>query len=150
MNAQGSKGGFGVMELLVAMLATSLLVLAVGSMMVFAWKGWVQSAASVEMQRDVSLAMRTIATEIRRTPMANITDGASLVCNNSAGTITVSRSGRDLNLRVGATASVLLVRDIATAFSTKKNNANGSVTVSLNLATGSDVSAIQMIVYSRN
>lgn len=68
-----TKEGFTLVELLVAMLAFSIMILAVGLMLVYGWLGWRQTTHSVNMQRDAVLAMEQIAREIRTSNIADIT-----------------------------------------------------------------------------
>lgn len=145
------KSGFSLVELMMAMLATAILSLVVGLMLFYGWMAWHQNVASVQMQRDATLAMRTIAKEIRRTPMNGITAGASLICSNAVGRVAISRNGRDLELVENTSAAFPLIRDAVTYFNTS-TNANGSVRVALSLDTGNDSSNIttNYIIYSRN
>lgn len=148
-----SREGFTLVELLVGMLAVGMLSLVVGAMLFFGWKSWRVNNASVEMQRDTSLAMRVIAREIRRTPINQITVGTSLTCVNTNGTYVFSQSGGDLNLQVDSQAAWPLIRnyvDSVNGFSTTKTNALGIVSVSLNLTAGDDISNNRMVIYSRN
>lgn len=154
MSVKTAKSGFGMLELMLAMVATSIMALMVGSMLVYGWQGWKRNLDSVNMQRDVSLAMRVIAKEIRRTPLDNIdtSNASSLTCVNDAGTYTFSISGRDLNLQVNGGAPWSLVRDtvVASGFTATKNLVNESVTVSLDLSTGPDDSNTRMVIVTRN
>ena len=145
------KSGFTIMELLVAMMATAILALIVGLMLVYGWQGWHQNTASVEMQRDATLAMQVIAKEIRRTPMAGITPGTNLVCRIASETVTISKNGGDLLMTRDTGTPMTLVRGVVTYFNTS-TNAIGSVQVDLNLDTGIDKSSIRTnnVIYSRN
>lgn len=102
------------------------------------------------MQRDASLAMRVIAREIRQTPINNITGGNTLRCVNSGGTTTFSVSGGDLVHAVDGNTLMLLVRDWVSYFNTQKNTDGRSVTVMLNLDTGTDTSVIEETIFTRN
>ena len=144
-----SSSGFTIFEVLVAMLATSILILIVGLMLYVGWLGWRRNSESVNMQRDASLAMRIMAREIRRTPIDEITIGNSLICANTNGTYSFTMSGDDLNLQKDSDPQWALIRDCVSSFSTSKTNAAG-VVVTLNLDTGSDDSNNKMIIYSRN
>ena len=142
--------GFSIVELLMGMLASSILALAIGSVMVYVWTGWVRNSASVEMQRDSTLAMRTIAREIRRTPVQNIDDGVSLTCLNTNGTFVFTESGRNLIRQQGG-SSIILARGILIPGSfDSKVNPDESVTVNMTLNTGADISKNTMTVYTRN
>ena len=143
------KSGFTIVELMAAVVATAIFSLAVGSMLVYAWMGWIQYTDSVQMQRDATLAMRIIEKEIRRTAIEGITPGSSLICTNAAGQVSISKNGSDLDMQVNAGTAFPLVRDVVTAFKSE-TNANGSVQVALGLDTGNDNSTITMTIYSRN
>lgn len=152
MKNKALKSGFGLVEMMVAALATSILALIVGSMLVFGWTGWKRYNDSVAMQRDSSLALRRIAKEIRRTPMANITVGSTLICINTNGTyrFSVNNSG-DLNLRKNSGTDFPLVRGMVASlgFNTLSNSTR-SVGVALNLSTGTDNSNNKMVIFTRN
>ena len=68
------RKGFTIVELLVAMTAFSVMILAVGLLLVYGWDGWRKSTHSVNMQRDAVLAMEQIAREIRNSNITEITD----------------------------------------------------------------------------
>ena len=72
MKIKKQRSGFTVMELMVGMIAFSVMVLVVGSMLVFGWLGWRRSAESVAMQRDAVIAMNMIAKEIRMSNLGEI------------------------------------------------------------------------------
>lgn len=155
MRPTDRKSGFTVVELMVAMLATAILSLVAGLMLVYGWMGWHKNFSAVQMQRDTTLAMRVIAKEIRRTPIEKITDGTSLTCINTNGAYTFSTSGGDLNLEKDAGTPWPLVRDAGAAIRASKEvdakgNLTGSVTVVLTLDTGTDSCISTNIVYSRN
>ena len=144
------QAGFTLVELMLGIMATAILALAVGIMLVYAFRGWRQNTESVQMQRNATLAMRVMAKEIRRTPLVNISDGSSsLICTNASGTVSIRQQGGNLSLQVDAERPFILVNDIVTAFNTR-SRPDGSVTVRLNLATGSDISTNAMVIYSRN
>ncbi len=147
-----SRRGFQLIELMVAMVALGIFAVAASSMLVFIWRGWVNNAQSVQMQRDVSIAMRAMAREIRRTPLDDITPGtSSLTCYNAhTATATVfSKSGDRLNMQSDDGTGTTLISDYVRSFTTS-TNANGSVTINLKLAAPRDSSSSSMVVYSRN
>lgn len=73
-----SRGGFTIMELLMATLAFSVMMLVVGSMLVYGWRGWKRNTEHVGMQRNATIAMMMISKEIRNTTYADISDGAGI------------------------------------------------------------------------
>lgn len=89
-----SKRGFTIMELMVAMIAFSVMVLTVGIILVFSWKSWVNYRDQLAMQRDASLAMLMISKEIRNATYDDITDGTSISFAGSGFSFTPS--GNDL------------------------------------------------------
>ena len=76
MKTKRTKQGFTIVELLVAMVAFSIMILAVGLMLIYGWLGWRKNTHSVNMQRDAVLAMEQIAREVRNSNIAEITDDA--------------------------------------------------------------------------
>ena len=88
-----SKLGFTLVELMMAMLAFSILSLAVGSMLVYGWQGWKRNNDLVAMQRDASLAMMMISKEIRNAQYDEITDGLGLSFSNG---VSFSESGNSM------------------------------------------------------
>lgn len=88
-----SNRGFTLVELMVVMLVSAVLALAVGSMLVFGWMGWVRSNESVSSQRDASLAMLMIAKEIRNSSYDDITAGSGIQFNSG---VSFQASGLDL------------------------------------------------------
>ncbi len=136
------KDGFGLIELLIAILATAMLVIAVGNILVFTWRGWRQSSDAVSMQRDASLALRAIAREIRQTPIGDITTGTDTL---SCGTRSFSKSGRVLTYE-----GIALIDGWVTSFVSSEGTVNGSVDVTLGIGAGADRSTIEATFYTRN
>ena len=77
--------GFTLVELMMAMLAMSVLLLATGAMLVYSWLGWRRNMESVSMQRDAVIAMETIGREIRNSNISDISgDTAGIYFNGSS------------------------------------------------------------------
>ena len=156
MNTHRSKSGFTLVELMVTAVAFSILALATGSMLVFGWQGWTRINASVDMQRDASLAMHVMAREVRKCSrtnnMVNVTSGNDVLgCVRPDGTaIDFTVSGGNLDMAVDGTFSMHLIRRRAVSLTTTKDTANRSVQLTLNLATGNDTSQIISTIYVRN
>jgi prepilin-type N-terminal cleavage/methylation domain-containing protein len=144
-----SRKGFSMVELLLAMTASSIMAITIGSVLYFVWVSWRSNNESVEMQRDATMAFRAIAREVRRTPAGGITTGNSLVCVNTNGTYSFVQNGNNLNIQYGNGETFTLVRGIVTGFSTEPAN-NRAVVVSLELNTPSDNSSIENTIYTRN
>ena len=137
-----NNAGFGLIEMLIAVLATSMLVLAVGSALVFTWRGGRRGREAIGMQRDVSLALRTIGREIRQSSTDDITIGTDIL---TCGTASFSKSGRVLQYD-----GIALIDGWVSSFSATKNIANGSVSINLGIGAGRDTSTIRATFYSRN
>ena len=150
MNTNETKSGFTLIELMMTAVAFSILALATGSMLVFGWQGWTRINASVDMQRDASLAMRVMAREVRKSSVANITVGSSLGCVDPSGSnVTFTVSNGNLEMAVGGTFFMNLVRGQAVSLSSSITNSTG-VAITLNLLAGDDVGSIDSVVYVRN
>ena len=142
-----TKAGFSIVELMMGILASSIMALAVGSILYYAWLGWAQNSAAAEMQRDASISMRFIAREIHRSAIDDISAGATLTCTHTNGTYTFVQNGGTLEMQFDG-QSVPLVRDILTKFNTTISNR--AVIVELDLSTGSDISENKMTIFTRN
>lgn len=145
-----SNSGFTLVELMVAMLVAAILALAVGSMLVFGWMGWVRSNEIVASQRDASLAMLMIAKEIRNSSYGDITAGSGIVCKD----FSFQDSGVDLTRNDG-----MKVVDgwlVSGSFvSTKKEDISASgtsrwVRVAFSLQTSTEVNNYAIEVTPRN
>jgi prepilin-type N-terminal cleavage/methylation domain-containing protein len=77
MKQQPSRQGFTIVELMLAMTAFSILVLAVGSMLVFVWKGWRDYSEAVGLQRDAMVSIRLLNKEIRNSNIDELSGDAS-------------------------------------------------------------------------
>lgn len=83
MSFKKSKHGFSLIELMVVMLAFSVLILIVGSVLVYTWKGWKNYSEYVALQRDAMLAIRMVEKEIRNSNIDEISgDSAGLYFSN--------------------------------------------------------------------
>ena len=72
MKIRTPQEGFTVVELMVGLLATTILSLTVGTMLVFGWRSWSHYTEWVGMQRDATIAMRSISREIRKSNIDEI------------------------------------------------------------------------------
>lgn len=149
MSVRKKTDGFSIVELMVAMLATSILALAVGSMLVFGWISWKRNNDSVNMQRDASLAFSMMAKEIRMSNISDVTVGSSLECSNDHGTIGFVRNGGHLDMLVDGVFRMRLVRDRVAFFNTAKTT-GGLVSITLNVDAGTDLNDNTLEIATRN
>ena len=74
-----NKRGFSLTELMVSLVAFTVMSMAIGSVLVYSWKGWRDYSNAVDMHRDAMVAMRTMAKEIRNSNIDEISgDGDSI------------------------------------------------------------------------
>lgn len=145
-----SKSGFSLIELLLAAVATAILALTVGSLLYFGWLGWHRDNASVDMQRDTSLAMRTMEREIHGATSLEVPSASTLDCTNPSNTVRFVKSGADLDMEVDGTFEMHLIRGVVDSFSPTVDAVNGSVKIQLQLAAGNDPSSVEETIYTRN
>lgn len=88
------KKGFTIVELMVGMLAFSVMALVVATMLIYGWRGWVRSRELVSMQREASLSMLMIVKEIRNSTYAGITDGSGISFSDTGSSF--SESGNSI------------------------------------------------------
>lgn len=150
--ANEMKKGFTITELMLGVIAFSVMSTAVGSVLVSTWQNWVHNRESIAMQRDATLTMHVMAREIRRTPRSSgsyyIDDGNMLTCANTNGIHIFSRVGNNLELQKSSGESLTLAQNNCTSFDTFFSN--GAVVVEFDLNTGTDLSHNRMMIYPRN
>lgn len=88
MNVKKSKQGFTLAELIMGLLALSILMLIVGSLLILTWTGWADYSSMLGMQRDAHVAMREIKKEIRNSNISEISGDADSIDFISFGTRT--------------------------------------------------------------
>jgi Tfp pilus assembly protein PilW len=152
MKTKKQSDGFTIVELMVGMLAFSVLVLVVGSMLVFGLLGWRDSKESASMQRDAVIAMNIIAREIRNSSIDEVSgDGNSI---NFAASPAVGRNSDvvflDSDIAYGS--GVVLTSWDDPVFDTSSIAGSTGVVVRFSLATsrGTDANNYEMTVYPRN
>lgn len=94
------RSGFTLAELLMAILASSILAILVGSMLVFGYRSWMDNWDAVNAQQDASLAMDAVGRLIRETRAADISIGPNedqisfKLPDGSVNTISPASNGR--------------------------------------------------------
>ncbi len=152
--------GFTVVEMLVSMLAFSILVLSIGLMLVYSWRGWRYSNESITMQRDASLAFKVITREIRGSSITNMTFSADQIgftaagVRASTGAESIYRTeGGDL-VHQGSSGDFVLLDGTASRFQSIPSISNGlacvEVTLEYQTESGEDSGMQKFTVYTRN
>lgn len=67
------NAGFTMVELLVALAATSILAITAGITLVYGYSGWCRNNAAVELQREATLAMYRLSRAVRGASAADVT-----------------------------------------------------------------------------
>lgn len=143
MNAKKRSEGFTIIELMVSMIAFSILALAVGSMLYFGWLGWRRNTDSVAMQRDAMIAMRIVEHRIRN---ASLTVSSPLEMSWSASQLTFASEDNFSSSEVALDAWVVL-----DSFNVQQDGVGGVVVeFALSTASGIDGNSYEMTVYPRN
>ena len=113
------ENGFTIAELLVGMIAFSILAITIGAMIILAIQGWTRMRAMGDMERDGSLAMQTMTRVIRQ---ASVTNWSTTVAQ-------FTRSGDSLRYK-----NMNLVREGVRTFTNSVNLSTNKVTVVLILS----------------
>lgn len=71
------NAGFTMVELLVALVAASILAITTGITLVYGHSGWHRNNAAMELQRDATLAMYRLSRAVRGASAADVTTSAS-------------------------------------------------------------------------
>lgn len=91
-----------MVELMAAVLAFSVLMIAMSSMLILGWRSWFGNNERVAMQRDATLAMMMISKDIRNSTYDSITDGVGISFDDSG--LSYDESGSRLVRSDGRTA----------------------------------------------
>ena len=67
------ENGFSLVELMVGMLAAAIIALTAGAMLYYGFRSLGETSTAVELQRDGTLAMRSILTALREASGTNVT-----------------------------------------------------------------------------
>jgi prepilin-type N-terminal cleavage/methylation domain-containing protein len=145
MKAHRKSEGFTVIELMVSMIAFSVLAIAVGSMLYYGWLGWRRSTDSVAFQRDAMIAMRVVEHRIRSASLDSLSSRA-VSWNSSQLTFASDAdfSSSDLAFDSG-------VVFVPGSFNIQSNEIGGvSVEFALRNASATDEASYEMTIYPRN
>jgi prepilin-type N-terminal cleavage/methylation domain-containing protein len=152
-----SKQGFTLIEVMMAAVAFALLVVAVGSMLVFGYMGWRRNNDLVNMQRDASLTMMMISKEIRNASPDEIADGTGGISFAGSG-ISFTESGNNI-VHSGSGMATVNGWLVPNSFITTKREFFGSLTgsetnhwveVDFTLATTTETESYSIKVSPRN
>ena len=152
MKIKKQSAGFTIMELLVAMIAFSVLILLVGSMLVFSWLGWRDNKESVSMQRDAVIAMNLISKQIRISSIDQVTGDANGIYFATSSAVGRNSDVSFLSSDIPFGSGVVLNSWTTPEFDTTTISGATGVVVRFTLATsrGTDANNYQMTVYPRN
>lgn len=145
MNTNKKSDGFTIVELMVSMIAFSVLALAVGSMLYYGWLGWRRSAESVALQRDAMIAMRVVEHRIRN---ASLDPSSPLAVSWSSAQLTFASEDNYSSSDVAFNSGVVLVPG---SFNVQPDGVGGvSIGFALSSASGTDQNSYEMTIYPRN
>lgn len=138
MKSTTTSDGFTVVELLVGMLASSILALSVGAVLTYGWQAWTKNRESIAMQRNAMIAIRTIEHRVRNSVQGNVqatTDGLTFTNGVENFLFSDINFGSDIILLSGECAL-----------------SNGAASVSFTLQTGNGehTAEYNTIIYPRN
>lgn len=143
MNARKKSDGFTIIELMVSMIAFSILALAVGSMLYYGWLGWRRNTDYVAMQRDAMIAMRVVEHRIRN---ASLDATSPLAVSWSASQLTFASEDDFSSSEVALNSWVVL-----DSFNIQPDGVGGiDIGFVLSTASGKDGNSYEMTVYPRN
>jgi len=121
MKNREHKTGFTLVELMVSMLATSIVALTAGTMLFYGYVGWTNNRLAIEVQRDGTLVLDMISRTIRAAAETDITmetDGFRVATTD--GEVAFLSSGNRLTYQYvanGLPAQMILVDDRLALFS---------------------------------
>ena len=150
-------GGFTVIELVLGMAAASVLAVTMSMMLFFAYTTWSRNSRALEMQRDATLSMQTMAKSLRQASATgvDVSQVSRLVVSNQ-GTATLTsfyQQGSDLfcnpALNSGGTPYRLVQGRLIPLGFTHSNITQG-VTLRLRLQDGAETLEMNNSICFRN
>ena len=129
-----NRKGFTLIELMLTIVAASIVILTVALILLLAFQSWRTNNAYADLRRDSSLATYMMARDIREASYDALTDGTTLTLPSGAvigETTTYTQSGDTLTVDEGSGAMTLIHEYVQNFNSTKQNN---GVLLSLELA----------------
>lgn len=135
-----NKKGFTIIELMVAIILSSILAITAGVMLYYVFSSWKNNNIAIELQRDATIAMDMMARRIRSSTSTCIRSGGSKYFNDvdriSIGQITATQNfwqnGDTLWYSEG-THSVAIIPGKLTYVRFTKDEARHSVIIKLKL-----------------
>jgi hypothetical protein len=146
------KNGLSLIELLVAIVASSIVILTVAMILIMAFRSWRINNAYVELRRDASLAVYLISRDIRESDVDDVmtaTDGELELDDHPPARnngVTYEKVGDTLT-RTGF--GTIIPRGVQ-AFSNQYSGADDGVYVTLGLANDSVAITNRVFVNTRN
>jgi Tfp pilus assembly protein PilW len=137
---QTAKKGFTIIELMMGMVASTIVAIAVGAMLYYGWSAWRKNMEASAMQRDAMIAMKIMENRIRNSALDEIGWNASQITFANFQNFTSSEIAPDPGVKIKSGS-----------FSVD-TNAYGGVQVSFALVTasGADEKTYDMTIYPRN
>jgi type II secretory pathway pseudopilin PulG len=152
MKPTRKRRGFTLVELLAAMLGAGMLALTAGVMIVFVYRGWRDSNAAVEMQRDGMVAMVAMNKCLRETSSGRVTLGLGQITvvstNPTLHTMRFYQSGGSLLYDPDTLIpnnEVRLVDNRVQSFTAAWGTNQASVNIQLSLRTGNESTVIPSV-----
>jgi prepilin-type N-terminal cleavage/methylation domain-containing protein len=131
-----SQKGFTLIELMVAMAAGTILILAAGIVMVTGQEAWDEAWKKVNLQRDASYAMLIMSRSIQAATSAAVdaNGGTTLITNGTGNSVRFSRmtGTHNLQCQIGAQPQTL-INDKVDYLHFDVNEPRHTVTINLGL-----------------
>lgn len=146
------RGGFTLAEMLVAVMAAAVLLLAVGAMLWFGFIGYRRTEDAVNLQRDMRMAMETLTYMTRAATNISFSTGLVYTARFSGrppATVYAVTSNLYFDPNTSAAGDVVpLVRDNLRQFTVAV--ATNTATVTIRMSTTDDVISNRVVLFKRN
>ncbi len=152
MRKRRNRTGLTLIELMVSIVAASILILIVGLILIMAFRSWHINNAYVDLRRNSALAFYRMARDVREADYDNLTEGNPLILPSAVPgnpTIIYAQSGSALTYDDESGTMSLIPENVQGVNATKQND---GVLLTLELADADFGIAItnQVFVNTRN
>lgn len=147
--------GFTLVELIIALIISTMIVLAVGGIIVSTFSFWQKGEEQINLQRDISYAALVMEKNIREGISFNIPSNTELDINQASGTGTVTASfwldipNNNLMADLGA-GGYILVNNVQDLSFTVSSTSSPAVNITLTLNKDNKSSYLESTVMPRN
>lgn len=145
------KKGFSIIELMVAMIISSIFVITIGTMLYFSFSNWRKSRVAAELQQDAIFATDMLSRAIRPSSFSGITvSGSTLTIGNKSFYLSGKNLIYDPDTAVSGNEATIISGSRVASLSFQADAVSRTVSTSMTLQQGQQSASVNFIEGCRN